>query len=109
MAKTKTVKAVETVRPEVTRVLPEKYFETSYQGPLSSFDKYKLYNVSALMTCRGPSANSSRFQPIKLSASLIVSRSLEQLTLESKEYEESKVVRPLSRIGNMLEETEMVI
>ena len=39
MQKTSTVKAVEMVRPVVTRSLPAKYLWMSYQGPLSSFER----------------------------------------------------------------------
>ena len=38
-ANTRTVKAVEIVRPVVTKSLPAKYFPISHQGPLSRFDK----------------------------------------------------------------------
>ena len=90
IAKTRTVKVVETVRPEVTRVLPEKYFETSYHGPLFSFDKYRLYNVSALMTCLGPSANNRRFQPVKLSNCCSIHTAMKHLLLKVKKTKKAK-------------------
>jgi hypothetical protein len=63
-AQTTTVKNVVTVKADVDRLFPLKYFEISYQGSGPPFlMSHTAYNVRALMVCRGVSARTSRFQP----------------------------------------------
>ena len=49
-AQTSTVKSVVTVKADVDKLLPLKYFETSYQGPGPSFlMSHTAYSVRALI------------------------------------------------------------
>ena len=110
-AQTRTVNNVVTVKADVDKLLPLKYFEISYQGPGPPFlIRYTAYKLRALIVWRGASAKTSRFQPSnKLNVGQKTHKEIEWVTFEDEEDKEREVVASFGGVTDVIKETKMIV